>query len=88
MNENVNKPGDTYKVLGFNLLAFVIYTVIGVASGDSGLLGAFIISLVHFGVCVIMAIALRKWVWFLSGLLILIIGFGTCVSNIHLGGMH
>jgi hypothetical protein len=88
MNEPENKQGYNFKVLGANLLIFAVYTVIGVSSGDDGLLGAFFFSLFHFAICVILAIVFKKWVWLLSGLLILVIGFGTCVSNVHLGDMH
>lgn len=88
MNEPENKQGYNFRVLGANLLIFAIYTVIGILSGGDGQLGAFFFSLFHFAVCVILAIVFRKWAWLLSALVILVIGLGTCVSNVNLGGMH
>lgn len=78
-----------YKILGINLAVFAFYTLSAIGiSGGEGAFTALIIAGIHFVICIIMAIAARRAVWFLCGLLIIIIGFGTCVSNFSLGGMH
>jgi hypothetical protein len=77
------------KILGYNLLVFVAYTVLaGLANPKEGWFFAFFISIAHFVVAVIAAIATRRWVWLLAGALVLIIGFGTCVSNFKMGDMR
>lgn len=82
MIEEQKDSSPNAKILGINLLIFVAYTVIGVSSGGDGMMAAVTLAGVHFLACVIMAIANRNWIWFLSGLLILVIGFGTCVANV------
>ncbi len=68
-------------VLGINVGIFAIYTAIGVYSnGDSW----FVISLWHAAVCVLMAIIQKRWIWVLAALVVLIIGFATCVNTFHL----
>lgn len=74
-----NKPGY---ILGGNLVALLIYAIISSISEGNYFYYAIFIG-IHFIVAIIMAIALRKWVWFLSGLLILIVGFSTCVQMIN-----
>ncbi|WDF54840.1 hypothetical protein [Mucilaginibacter sp. KACC 22063] len=75
-------------ILGYNLLAFALYTIVLVASDKDNVFFAFILSIIHFVVCIIMAIAKSRWAWALAGLLVLIIGFGTCVNSFHMGPMH
>lgn len=75
-------------ILGYNLLAFALYTISVVASDNDGGFYAFMLSIIQFVVCIIMAIAVRRWAWALAGLIVIIIGFGTCVNNFHMGGMH
>ncbi len=77
------------KILGYNLLAFVAYTVLAaLANPKEGLILSFFISIAHFIVTIIAALISRRWMWLLAGVLVLVIGFGTCVSNLTLGNMH
>ncbi|WP_342647483.1 hypothetical protein [Mucilaginibacter sp. CSA2-8R] len=77
------------KILGYNLLAFVGYTLLAaLASPTEGWFFAFFISIIHFVIAVIAALATRRWVWLLAGALVLVIGFGTCVSNFKMGDMR
>ena len=78
----------SYKILGGNLLVFAIYTLIALSNGSDGGVAALAIAGGQFVICTIIAIALKRGVWFLSGILVLIIGFGTCVSTFSLGSMH
>ncbi|CAM4088305.1 hypothetical protein SAMN06265348_102447 [Pedobacter westerhofensis] len=77
-----NKSGEGAKILGFNLAFFALYTIGGNIAGDEGLLAAVFFAGFHFVVCVIAAIASRKWVWLLAGLIILVIGLGTCFAGV------
>jgi hypothetical protein len=79
-----NKPGDGMKIVGYNLLALAGYTVFCLSfSGgfifDSLLLGGQVL------LCFAFAIDKRSWIWLLSGLLVLIIGFSTCVTIGEMG---
>ena len=74
-----NNTGKRTAIVGFNLLALLFYTVITkLIGGDAIVLDMFLI-FIHVLVCIILAIANRSWFWLLSGLLVLIIGFSTCV---------
>lgn len=80
------KPTTGMRLVGINLGVLVGYTVICAVAGDSGLiLDAFIIA-IHVIICIGMAAAARRWAWLLSGLIVLIIGFSTCVGVISLRG--
>lgn len=70
------------KIVGYNLLAFVIYGLLLVAvlrDGEALVMFSFLF-VFHFFFCIIAAVVQRKWAWVLSGVLIVIIGFSTCVS--------
>ncbi|MCO5949419.1 hypothetical protein [Mucilaginibacter flavidus] len=73
-----NKQSKDMRVVGYNLLVFVGYTLILKFAGEAGLILDGIILVIHVFVCIILAIAYRSWLWFLSGLMILIIGVSTC----------
>lgn len=91
LKKEEEKPMESYKILGLNLLAFALYTVGAITlNGDSGdgAVAGLMFAGFHFVICTITAIATKRVVWFLSGLLILIIGFGTCVSNFKMGSMN
>jgi hypothetical protein len=80
MSEEKKKLGDL-SVLGINLAVFAAYTLFGVYSnGDAW----FVISLWHAGVCIVMALVQKRWIWVLAGILILVIGCATCANNFHL----
>ena len=82
MSEEQKDSSPNAKILGINLLVFAVYTAIGVSVGGEGIMAGVTLAGIHFLACVIMAIANRSWIWLLSGLLILVIGFGTCVANV------
>jgi hypothetical protein len=75
-------------ILGINLAIFAVYTGFGLMAGEDALFGVFILAIIHGFITFLMAIIQRRWIWVLAGLLIWVIGFGTCVSNLHLGNMH
>jgi len=66
------------RIFGLNLLILVVYSVVSKFSGD-GIADAFFIA-IHFCACMIVAAIMRSWAWVLSGLLVLVIGFATCVE--------
>jgi hypothetical protein len=80
------KPLNGMAIVGYNILALAIYTLLLRLFTDTGsglMLDAGFIC-IHFLVCVIMSIARERGIWLLSGFLILAIGFSTCVYG--LGG--
>lgn len=89
MNEQdkYKAPTNNLTILGVNLVIFAVYTAIGLADNGGDIIGSFFAAVIHFVICCIMAIAQRRWVWFLAGILIIIIGLGTCVSNFKMGHM-
>lgn len=76
-----SKVPESMKIVGFNLLVLAFYTVACKLSNDVGgiIIDAFIIG-IHVIVCIITAIARQSWIWLLSALVILIVGFSTCIS--------
>ena len=82
-DKNVN-----LKIAGYNLAAMLMYGLgfVGVM-GNDGLILFGLSFLGHAFVCLIVAIVQRKWVWVLSSVLIVIIGFSTCANLFHLD-MH
>ena len=77
------------KIVGYNLLALIIYTILCKLIPDLGglLLAAFLIA-IHVFVCIIMTIVRKDWLWILSAFLVLVIGFSTCVALGNIGNMH
>lgn len=85
MQEPPVNTTSSLKIVGINLAVFFIYTVIGIASmGEDGGFSAMILAVIHAFICVIIAIIARRWVWVLSALLLIVIGFATCVSTFSL----
>ena len=84
-----DKSASGMKIVGINIGVLAIYTVLCSIGGDEGgfIFDAFLI-FVHVVVCIIVALAKRNWMWFLSALLVLAIGFSTCVSFGSLGSIH
>jgi len=76
-------------ILGINLGVFLLYTLLCFAadSRDGGGV-SFFISLFHGAVSTITALVTRRWAWFLGAILVVLIGFGTCVNNFHMGSMN
>lgn len=77
------------KIVGINILILAIYSVLCTLDSSSGgfVFDAFLI-LIHVATCIILAIVKRSWMWLLSALIVLVIGFSTCVSFGSLGNMH
>jgi len=78
-----------YKIVGFNLLAVVIYSLIcRVADSKDGWGALMILIGLHVFICLIwsfVCIFIQQYkrqsgLWLLSALLVLIIGFSTCVT--------
>ncbi|NCD70597.1 hypothetical protein [Mucilaginibacter agri] len=82
--EKYKKPYSEVTILGVNLAIFALYTILGVLGKEDALIASFFAAVIHFVICTIMAIVARRWVWFLAGVLILIIGFGTCVNTLKI----
>ena len=80
-SEQPKSQNVAMKIVGYNILALVIYTLLCRLMGKEGglILDAFIIA-VHVFVSIIAAIINKSWAWLLAGLLVLIIGFSTCVG--------
>lgn len=86
MEENKTRTSDL-AILGINMGIFAAYTILGLISGQDAIFGAFVVAIFHGIVAFIMALVKRRWIWALAGLLIPLIGFGTCLNNIKLGHM-
>ena len=69
------------KIVGLNIGAFALYCLLSAVAAGS-IFSALPVFAIHIVLCFILAIALRKGVWALSGLLILVIGFSTCVVGV------
>lgn len=74
-----NAPNKEMRVVGYNMLALVVYTLLSRIVGDVGLFIEAILLVMHVFVCIIMALSKRSWFWLLSGLMVLIIGISSCV---------
>ncbi|SDP75119.1 hypothetical protein SAMN05428975_2506 [Mucilaginibacter sp. OK268] len=87
--EQPKRQNTSMKIVGYNLLALIVYTLLSrFAATDGGAIFDMFFVAIHVFVCIIMAIVARSWVWLLSGILVLVIGFSTCVSLLSLGNMH
>ena len=73
------KPISDTAIVGFNMLALVIYTLMCRINGDSGafLIDAILI-LIHLAFCLYLSNGKRGKAWLLSAGLVLVIGFSTC----------
>jgi hypothetical protein len=76
------EPASGIKIVGINLAVFVGYTLLSLLT-DGGFLFAGVLMICQVIVCIILSVHYRKWSWFLGGLLVLIIGFSTCVSLVR-----
>jgi hypothetical protein len=81
MTEETNDRAQNYKsyVIGINIGVLAVYTIISKMIEGGAIIDAFFIA-AQFFVCLIIGIAVRKWVWVLTAFVILLIGFSTCVS--------
>lgn len=78
-----NEGSSNFYIVGYNMLALIIYTLALKFSKD--LAGYFldaVLLVVHVLICIILAIAekgQKVWMWVLSAVLVLVIGISTCV---------
>jgi hypothetical protein len=89
MDENIEekKPQNRWKSVGINILVLSAYTLIFRFVDGGIIMDAFLIA-IHFTVCILAAIIVRKWEWVLSAFLVLAIGFSTCVSFLDVPNLH
>ena len=85
----MEEKGNNYWIVGFNLFAMVLYTIISrVTTGDDGFIYSAILIALHIILCFISSIvtvfvpSLKKTssMWLLSALAVLLIGFSTCMA--------
>lgn len=74
-----NKNKFDARILGLNMLILAAYTIVSKLTEGGIILDAFFIIFHLFG-CVVIGGVQRSWTWVLSGLLVLIIGFATCIE--------
>ena len=79
---------SSLKIVGLNLLVFAFYTLICVSMGGEAGFFAFVLAGLQAFVCVIVAVIAKRWIWVLSALMLLVIGFATCLGTFSLGSMH
>jgi hypothetical protein len=77
-NKDKAKNYNAY-VISINIGVLALYTIISKSIEGGVIIDAFFIA-AQFFVCLIMGIAVKKWVWVLTAFLVLLIGFSTCVS--------
>jgi hypothetical protein len=74
-----NKQSEGMKIVGYNILALAVYSIPCLTVSGGALIEAFLL-FIHVVVCIGAALGKRSWFWLLAGLLVLIIGFSTCVT--------
>ncbi|OOQ61060.1 hypothetical protein [Mucilaginibacter pedocola] len=82
INENTPapKPAASYKIVGVNLAILAVYTIISAIPQEGILFDMFVIFF-HVITCLILTLTGPKRLqWLLSAVLVLVIGFSTCVS--------
>jgi hypothetical protein len=77
------KPMPGMAIAALNIAILAVYTVVSSISGGGIIFDAFFI-FIHVLSCIIIAIATKKWIWLLSAVLVLIIGFSTCAYSLKL----
>jgi hypothetical protein len=85
MTEENSNRAKNYSafVIGINIGVLALYTIISKAIDGGFTIDAFFIA-VQFFACVIIGIAVKKWVWVLTAFIILLIGFSTCVNFLNM----
>lgn len=69
------------KIVGYNLLVLLGYGLLSAISARNyGLIFYAFLIFIHFIFTICTALYKRSWVWFLAGVLVLVIGFSTCVG--------
>ncbi len=80
-----NQPESTnnhFNIVGYNMLALVIYTLFTRIGDGAGYLFDALFLVIHVFVCVIVAITskgMKTWMWVLSAVMVLVIGISTCI---------
>ncbi|SDD92341.1 hypothetical protein SAMN05216464_10352 [Mucilaginibacter pineti] len=72
-------PNKNMRIVGINLAVLAGYTIICALGSEQLLVLDMYLFGIHVVVCIFGAIIFRKWSWLLSAVLILVIGFSTCV---------
>ena len=72
-----NKQVEDFKIIGINLLVMVGYTILSKVSDWGAILDSMCL-LFHVVFCWGRAFSNKSWMWFLAGLLVLLIGASTC----------
>ncbi|PWK78097.1 hypothetical protein LX99_01937 [Mucilaginibacter oryzae] len=81
-----NKKPNNMKIVGYNLLVLIAYTIICRFNlNDGAILDMFFIG-IHVSAGIILAIVNRSWAWLLSALMVLVIGFSTCIGMVNISG--
>lgn len=73
------KSKNSFGIVGYNLAVLAAYTLISRISGDGGFVIDAFFLVAHVFTCITVAVAKRSWMWVLAALLVLAIGFSTCV---------
>ena len=81
------KPPVRWMIVGYNMLALVAYTLLCKLI-DGGIVIDCLLVGIQVLLCIIFAIAVKKWEWVLSAFLVLAIGFSTCVTLLDMPNMH
>ena len=85
---NEGKRPPAMKIVGYNLLVLAAYTIIcTITNKDGGAIFDMFFIGIHFFIGIILAIVNKSWIWLLSALMVLIIGFSTCVGMLSISGL-
>jgi hypothetical protein len=85
---NNGKPRVKMGVVGYNLLALAGYTILcRLLVDQGGIIFDALFLACHVFICLILSIGNKSWMWLLSGVLVLVIGFSTCVTIMGTGGI-
>lgn len=77
-NKKESKPA--IHIVGYNLLAMVFYTAMCAFFHEFGAFLDTFFLLIHVSACFILGVTTGGRIWGLSGLVVLLIGFSTCVG--------
>ena len=85
MTEEINQPEknrkNDFRILGVNILAVVIYMLASRVISEEGLILGAIVMVIHAFVALILSVVLKSWMWFLTAVMIVIVGFSLCVFS-------
>jgi len=77
--DEVKKPISNGYIIGINIGILAVYTLISKATSGGMIIDALFI-VCHVLGCLVIGAAVRRWVWVLSALVVLLIGLSTCVE--------